>query len=140
MNQVPHPRFSLQGDFDPDEITHLLEMHPSSIKRIGDPGPPDALGPRLGAEWTWQPEDDDSGDVGDQLAYLAGALSLKREEVADLCRKFFGTFHVCNHIEGTNRNWFVSADTLRLIADLYVDIECENIRYLQESGGRSYGN
>jgi hypothetical protein len=132
MSQVLHPYFFLRGKFDPDEITRLLEIQPSWVQRIGDPGPPDALGPRLGAEWCWQPEDDDSDHVGDQLAYLACALSLKRGRVAELSKKFFGTFHVYDQVYETNRDWFLSAETLRLIADLHVDIECENIRFTQE--------
>src|SRR5437868_6664753 len=99
MNEFLHPYFSLSGNFDPDEITRLLQIQPTSVKRIGDPGPPDALGPRLEAEWSWQPDDDDSDDVGDQLAYLAGALSLKRDRVAEQSKKFFGTFHVYNQID-----------------------------------------
>jgi hypothetical protein len=137
MSQVLHPYFGLSGEFDPDEITRLLEIQPSWVKRIGDPGPPDAIGPRLGAEWCWQPEDDDSDHVGDQLAYLAGALSLKRERVAELSTKFFGTFHVYNQDYGADRDWFLSAQTLRLIADLHVDIECENIRFTQDDEVRS---
>jgi hypothetical protein len=133
MNRVFHPYFSLRGHFDPDEITRLLETQPSSVKRIGDPGPPDAFGPRLGAEWTWQPEDDDSDDVGDHIAYLAGALSSKRERVAELSKKFFGTFHVYNQVDRANRNWFLSAEALRLIADLHVAIGCENV-LTQEAG------
>lgn len=137
MSQVLHPYFCLSGEFDPDEITRLLEIQPSWVKRIGDPGPPDALGPRLGAEWCWQPEDDDSYDTGDQLAYLAGELSLKRERVAELSQKFFGTFHVYNLVYETKRDWFLSADLLRLIADLHVDIECESIRCTQDEEVRN---
>ena len=137
MSQVFHPYFCLSGKLDPDEITRLLEIQPSWVKRIGDPGPPDALGPRLGAEWCWQPEDDDSDDIGDQLAYLAGALALKRERVAELSKKFSGTFHVYNEVYVTIRDWFLSAETLRLIADLHVDIECENIRFTQDKEVRN---
>jgi len=130
LSQVPHPYFRLQGDFDPDEITRLLEMEPSCVERIGDPDPRGTSHPRLGAEWTWQPEDDDSDDVGDQLSYLAGSLSVKREKVAELSKKFFGTLHVYNQVDNqldtVNRNWFLSSQTLRLIADLHVDIECNN--------------
>jgi len=131
MSQVLHPYFRLSGKFYPDEITRLLEIQPSWVKRIGDPGPPDALGPRRGAEWCWQPEDDDSDHIGDQLAYLAGSLSLKREKVAELSDKFGGSFHVYNEDYGTNRDWFLSARTLRLIADLHVDIECKDTRFTQ---------
>jgi hypothetical protein len=131
MSQALHPYFRLSGEFDPDEITRLLEIQPSWVKRIGDPGPPDALGPRLGAEWCWQPQDDDSDDIGDQLAYLAGAFSLKRERVAELSKKFFGTFHLC----GINWDWFLSAETVRIIAALHVDIQCENVRFTQDEEG-----
>jgi len=132
MSQVLHPYFSLSGEFEPDEVTRLLGIEPSWVKRIGDPGPPAALGPRLGAEWAWQPLDDDSNHVGDQLAYLAGSLSLIGEKIAELSKKFYGTFHIYNQLDEINRDWFVSAETLRLIADLHVDIECENVRIAQE--------
>ena len=132
MNQVLHPYFRLSGKFDPDEITRLLEIQPSWLKRIGDVGPPDGLGAMRGAEWCWQSEDDDANHVADQLIFLAGALWLKREIVAELSDKFGGTFHVYNEDYGANRDWFLSAQTLRLIADLHVDIECEDIRFTQD--------
>ena len=128
MNQVLHPYFSLCGEFDPDEITRLLEIQPSWVARIGDPGPVGAICPRLGAEWSWQPEDDDSNDVGDQLAYLAGSLSLNREQVAELSKKFVGTFYVYAQVREGKPNWFLSAGTLRLISDLHVNIECKDVR------------
>ena len=131
MSQVLHPYFTFQGQFEPDDITRILEIQPSWVKRIGDPGPVDAVGPRLGAEWSWQPEDDDSDDVGDQLAFLAGALSLKRESVAELSKKFFGTLRVHVQVRETKRNWFLSAETLRLISDLHVDIECKDVHLSQ---------
>jgi hypothetical protein len=62
---------------------------------------------------------------------LAGSLSLKREKVAELSDKFGGSFHVYNEDYGTNRDWFLSARTLRLIADLHVDIECKDTRFTQ---------
>jgi hypothetical protein len=131
-----HPFFTLTGQFEPDEITGLLGIQPSWVKRIGDPGPIDALGPRLGAEWAWQPVDDDSDDVGDQLAFLAGALSLKRDQVAEVSKKFCGTFHVFD----INRDWFVSAETLRLIADFQIDIQCRNIRFTQDDEVKNDAN
>ena len=107
------PLFHVSGQFDPDDITLQLEIEPSWILRIGDPGPPDALGPRLGAVWGWQPQDDDSDDVGDQLAFMAGALSLKRDKVASLSRDFQGTLHVyCGH-DVKRGSWFLSSDLLR---------------------------
>jgi hypothetical protein len=132
MSPALHPCFRLSGEFDPDEITRLLEIQPSWVKRIGDPGPPDGLRQIRGAEWCWQPEEDDSDDIGDQLAFLAGALSSKCEIVAELSKKFFGTFHVYNEVNVIKRDWFLSAETLRLIVDLRVDIECENIRFTQD--------
>jgi hypothetical protein len=126
-----HPYFRLFGDFDPDEITRLMEIRPSWENRIGDPGPSDAVRPRQGAEWAWQPEDGDSDHVGDQLAFLAGSLSSKREQVAKLSKKFWGTFHVYNVVDRIDRTWFTSPQVLRLIADLHVCIECENIYLAQ---------
>jgi hypothetical protein len=127
MNQSFHPYFMISGEFDPDDITRQLEMEPSWVARIGDPGPDGALGPRSGAVWGWQPKDDDSDDVGDQLAFMAGALSLNRDKVSSLSRDFDGKFHVY-YQQGVGRaNWFLSADTLRRIADLQVDIECEQV-------------
>ncbi len=131
MRQKLRPHFCLSGQFDPNEITQRLEIQPSWVKEIGDPGPVDAIGPRLGAEWAWQPEDDDSDNVGDQFAYLAGSLSLKHEEVTELSKMFFGTFHVYNQVDKVNRNWFLSPQTLRLIADLQVNVECENVSLSQ---------
>lgn len=127
MNKSFHPYFTISGQFDPDDITLQLEIEPSWVQRIGDPGPPGALGPRLGAVWGWQPQDDDSNDIGDQLAFLAGALSLKRDKVASLSRDFDGTFHVHHRQDVGRSNWFLSSDTLRLIAELQVDIECEQV-------------
>lgn len=121
MNQPLHPYFTLSGQFDPDDITLQLEMEPSWIERIGDPGPAGALGPRLGAVWAWQPQDDDSDDVGDQLAFMAGALSLKRDKVASLSGDFNGKLHV--YYQQGRPSWFLSSDTLRLIADLGVNVE-----------------
>ncbi|WP_114208142.1 DUF4279 domain-containing protein [Acidisarcina polymorpha] len=126
MTNMYRPYFSISGQFEPDDITRDLEIEPSWIERIGDPGRPNAMGPRSGAIWSWQPQDDDSDDVGDQLAYLAGALSLKRQKVAALSKNFGGTFHVF-HLEGRPPRWFLSADTLRLIADLQVNIVCKQI-------------
>ena len=126
MSQVLHPYFSLLGAFDPDEITSFLEREPSLVRRIGDPGPAGATSPRLGAEWIWQPQNDDSDHVEDQLAFLAGALSLKKKEVADLSQTFWGTFHVYTQTEHT---WFLSSDTLRLVADLGVHVECEHVSF-----------
>jgi hypothetical protein len=137
MSQVLHPYFRLIGKFDPDEITRLLEIQPTWVTRIGDPGPPDAIGPMRGAEWCWQPEDDDSDHVGDQLAYMAGELLSKQERVADLSKKFSGTFHIYNQDYGTQRNWLLSAQLLRLIADLHVDIQCENIKFTQDEESRN---
>jgi hypothetical protein len=128
MNKVFHPYFTISGEFDPDDITLQLEIQPSWVQRIGDPGPPDALGPRRGAVWGWQPQDDDSHDVGDQLAFMAGALSLKHGKVASLSRDFHRTFHIYHRQSEGRGNWFLSANTLRLIADLQVDIECEQVR------------
>jgi hypothetical protein len=71
---------------------------------------------------------------------LAGSLSLKRERVAELSDKFGGTFHVYNMDYGTNRDWFLSAQTLRLIADLHVDIECHDIRFAQDEEVRNYAH
>ena len=127
MNKSFHPYFTISGQFDPDDITPQLEIEPRWIQRIGDPGPPDALGPRLGAVWGWQPQDDDSEDVGDQLAFLAGALSQKRDKVASLSRDFGGTFHVYYRQDVGHGTWFLSSDSLRLIADLQVNIECEQV-------------
>jgi hypothetical protein len=127
MNKSFHPYFTISGQFDPDDITLQLEIEPSWIQRIGDPGPPDALGPRLGAVWGWQPQDDDSDDVDDQLAFMAGALSLKRDKVASLSRSFDGTFHVYSWQDVGRGNWFLSSDLLRLIADLQVNIECKQV-------------
>jgi hypothetical protein len=126
VTKVSNPYFLISGQFDPDDITRDLGIEPSWVERIGDPGPSDALGPRLGAVWVWQPQDDDSDDMGDQLAYLAGALSLKRERVAALSKDFGGTLHVA-HLEDRRSSWFLSADTLRLIADLHVNIEYEQV-------------
>jgi hypothetical protein len=125
MNKLFTPYFTIKGRFDPDEITAQLGLEPIWVRRIGDPGPPDALGPRLAAEWCWQPVADDSDHVGDQLAYMAGLLSEKRDKVAPLSRDFRGTFHVY-HEQGCG-SWFLSRTTLRLIADLQVDIECEHV-------------
>jgi hypothetical protein len=116
----------ISGQFDPDDITRQLEIQPTWVERIGDPGPPDAVGPRLGAVWAWQPQDDDSDHVGDQLAYMAGMLWLKRDKVASLSRDFDGTLHVY-HLQDTGRGWFLSSDCLQKIADLRVDIECEQL-------------
>ena len=127
MHKSFHPYFTISGEFDPDDITLQLEIEPSWILRIGDPGPPGALGPRLGAVWGWQPQDDDSDDVADQLAFMAGTLSLKRHKVASLARDFAGTFHIYDQSDRERRNWFLSSDLLRLIADLQVDIECERV-------------
>lgn len=137
MTRVSHPFFRLSGKFDPDEITKLLDIQPSAVSRIGDPGPPDALGPRVGAEWIWQPVDDDSDHVADQLAYLAGSLSLKCKEVADLSQRFWGTFHVYNQF---NHDWFLPPEALRLIANLHVSIQCENVRVAQEEEIKNGGN
>jgi hypothetical protein len=127
MNQPLHPYFALRGPFDPDDITLQLEMQPTWVERIGDPGPPDASGPRLGAVWAWQPQDDDSDSVGDQLAFMAGALSLKRDKVISLSRSFNGKLHV-HHQQGAGlASWFLSSNTLRLLADLQVDVECEQV-------------
>jgi hypothetical protein len=125
MNQSFHPYFKISGQFDPDDITLQLEIEPSWIERIGDPGPPGSAGPRLGAVWVWQPQDDDSDDVGDQLAFLAGALSLKRDKVAALAETFNGTLHVYHSQNLARGGWFLSSNSLRMIADLKVDIECE---------------
>jgi hypothetical protein len=127
MSQQLHPYFSLSGEFDPDEVTRLLQIQPSRVTRTGDPGRKGAIDPRLRTEWTWQPNDDDSRDVGDQLSHLARALSLRSEEVARLSKKFFGTIHVYNRIDGVKRDWFLSSETLRLLADLHVYIECQNV-------------
>lgn len=125
MTEDSHPYFLLSGEFDPDDITNRLGMEPSWTQKIGDPGPPDALGPRLGAVWAWQAQDDDSDDLGDQLAYMAGTLSMKREEVAALSRDFFGTLHVSRSPRSGRGDWFLSPDLLRLLADLQVAIEAE---------------
>ncbi len=127
MSQTLHPYFRLSGEFDPDEITRILEIEPSWVARIGDPGPPDAVGPRKGALWVWQPDTDDSNDIGDQLAFLAGSLSQKGESVAKLTKKFDGTFYVFNEVGEARAEWFVSSRVIRLIADLRVDIQGENI-------------
>lgn len=127
MNDPLHPYFALSGQFDPDDITLQLEMEPTWVERIGDPGPPDALGPRLGAVWAWQPQDDDSDSVGDQLAFMAGALSSKRDKVASLSRAFNGELHVYYQQGAGRASWFLSSNTLRLIADLQVDVECEQV-------------
>jgi hypothetical protein len=137
VSQLWHPYFSLIGEFDPDEVTRRLEIEPSWVKRIGDPGPLGATGPRSGSEWAWRPEDDDSDDVGDQLAYLAGALTLKREEVGELSKMFFGTLHVYNEVKVAARDWFSSSDTLRLIADLHVHIECKTVSSVQLEEARN---
>ena len=134
MTPVLHPFFRLSGKFDPDEITKLLDIQPSAVSRIGDPGPPDALGPRLGAEWIWQPEGHDSDHVADQLAYLAGSLSLRSKEVAELSQKFWGTFHVYNQFD---HDWFLSPEVLRLIANLQVSIQCNNVGVAQEEETRT---
>lgn len=127
MNKPLRPYFEISGQFDPDEITLQLGMNPSWVERIGDPGPPDALGPRLGAVWAWQPQDDDSDSVGDQLAFMAGVLSLKRDHVASLSKDFRGKVHVY-YQQGVGRaSWFLSSHTLRLIANLQVDVECEQV-------------
>ena len=125
MNQPLHPYFALSGQFDPDDITLQLEMEPSWVERIGDPGPPDALGPRLGAVWAWQPQQDDSDNVGDQLAFMAGALSLKCDKVASLSRDFNGKLRV-SYQQG-RASWFLSSNVLRLIANLQVNVECVEV-------------
>ena len=127
MNKSFHPYFTISGQFDPDDITLQLEIEPSWVQRIGDPGPPGALGPRPGAVWGWQPQDDDSDDMGDQLAFMASALSLKRDKVASLSRDFHGTFHAYHRQDVGRGNWFLSSALLRLIADLQVNIECEQV-------------
>lgn len=127
MSKSFHPYFTISGQFDPNDITLQLEIKPSWVQRIGDSGPPDALGPRRGAVWAWQSENDDSDDVGDQLAFMAGALSLKRDIVASLSRDFQGTFHIYHRQGEGHGNWFLSANMLRQIADLEVDIECEQV-------------
>jgi hypothetical protein len=126
MNQPLHPYFALSGPFDPDDITLQLEMDPTWVERIGDPGPPGASGPRLGAVWAWQPQDD-SDSVGDQLAFMAGALSLKRDKVASLARAFNGKLHVYCQQGAVRASWFLSSNTLRLVADLQVNVECEQV-------------
>ena len=125
MTKDFHPYFQLSGQFDPDDITNRLAMEPSWTQKIGDPGPPDALAFRLGAVWAWQAQGDDSDDLGDRLAYMAGTLSLKREAVAALSRDFFGTLHVSCSPRSGRESWFLSADLLRRLADLQVAIEAE---------------
>ena len=125
MTKDSHPYFLLSGQFDPDDITNRLRMEPSWTQKIGDPGPPDALGPRLGAVWAWQAQDDDSDDLGDQLAYMAATLSMKRELVAELSRDFFGTLHVSCTPRSGREGWFLSPDLIRLLVDLRVSIEAE---------------
>ncbi len=125
MTKDFHPYFLLSGQFAPEDITNRLAMKPSWTQKIGDPGPPDALGTRLGAVWAWQPQGDDSDDLGDQLAYMAGTLSMRREEVAALSRKFYGTLHVSCSPRSRRGGWFLSTDLLRRLADLQVAIEAE---------------
>ena len=64
-------------------------------------------------------------------------LSLKRERVAELSQKFFGTFHVYNLVYETSGIGSFLQDLLRLIADLHVDIECESIRCTQDEEVRN---
>ena len=116
--------FSLSGEFDPDEITQRLGIEPSWCHRIGDPGPPDAKGPRRGAEWCLACADDDFGDVGDQIISLVCKLERKSEIVSELSAKFWGTFYLVAYLDGNYPGFFLSSRFVRDLASLNVDLDC----------------
>ena len=119
--------FSLSGDFNPDEITRQLGIEPSWFQRIGDPGPPGALGSRKGAVWCLACDDDDFGDVGDQIISLVVRLMDKSEIVSDLSTRFFGTFNLVAYLNGNYPGFFLMARIVRDLASLNVDVDCRFI-------------
>jgi hypothetical protein len=124
--------FSLSGTFNPDEITQQLGIEPSWVQRIGDPGPPGAMGPRKGAEWCLACADDDGGDVADQIISIIRRLSPKALTVAELVTKFEATIYLVAYLKGNYRGFFLSASVVRDLADLNVDVECEYIYFTDE--------
>jgi hypothetical protein len=119
--------FRLSGDFDPDDISKQLGLSPTWVQRIGDPGPPDAIGPSKGAEWCLACVDDEYGDVSDQILVLVSQLSSKAAVVAELSTKFDGTFNLVAYLNGTYPGFFLMASIVRDLASLNVDLDCKYI-------------
>jgi Domain of unknown function (DUF4279) len=119
--------FSLSGNFDPDEITQQLGIEPSWAHRIGDPGPLNAVGPRLGAEWCLATDEDAYGDVADQIIFLLDRLKWSTEAVASLASKFTATFKLAAYLDSNYPSWFLSSEFVRQLAALNVDLDCKYI-------------
>ena len=119
--------FSLSGDFDPDDISKKLGLSPTWVQRIGDPGPPDAIGPRSGAEWCLACTDDEYGDIADQIIMLVTTLKSKAATVAELSPKFDGRFNLVAYLNGNYPGFFLMASIVRDLASLNVDLDCKYI-------------
>jgi hypothetical protein len=77
--------FELTGNFDPDEITRLLDLEPSWIHRKGGLLYDDSHGPSTISVWALYCFPDAGGELSTQLVYLLSVLWPKREIVKTLC-------------------------------------------------------
>jgi hypothetical protein len=119
--------FELTGNFDPDEITRLLDLEPSWIHRKGGLLYDDSHGPSTISVWALYCFPDAGGELSTQLVYLLSVLWPKREIVKTLCSEFFGCFKLYAYLDGSSEGFMLDQGKLLQLHTLGASLECEYI-------------
>jgi len=119
--------FELSGDFDPDEITRLLDIEPSWIHRKGGLRYEDSHGPSTVSAWILYCMEDVGGEVGDQISSLLFKLRPKHDIVKKLCTDYFGWFKLYAYLDGSSTGFLLKQSKLRELHSLGVSVDCEYI-------------
>ncbi|MGA7158574.1 MAG: DUF4279 domain-containing protein [Acidobacteriaceae bacterium] len=123
----PLGNFTLIGAFDPDDISRQLGLTPSLCNRIGSINPASGE-PRTCATWTLFVDEEDGGDVSDQVIKLLVKLEGNAQTVTGLSERFTAYIQVYASLHECHSGFFLNAGLLKDLADLNVDLECSYIR------------
>ena len=122
------PCFVLSGDFDPDAISARLGIEPTWTMKAGSTNSETGLLIKANY-WVLACGDRDAScDVQDQVVYMLSQLENCRAEVAVLCNQYQGDLNLFACVDGNIPGFWLDANTLRKLAELNVDVDCQYIR------------
>jgi Domain of unknown function (DUF4279) len=119
--------FELTGDFDPDEITRLLDIDPSWIHRKGGLWYEESHGPSKVSGWVLYCLPDCGGEVDSQIVTLLSTLWPKRDIVKKLCSDYFGCFNLYAYLDGNSMGFSLDQGQLLQLHSLGISLQCEYI-------------
>jgi hypothetical protein len=128
------PHFVLSGEFDPDAITARLGIEPTATLMAGTLNA-ETCRPIKASYWVLACGDEEAGcDVQDQVVYMLSQLNSCKTEIAALCEEYRGDLNLFACLDGTIPGFWLDAPTLKKLAQLNVDVDCQYIRSSEIEG------